>query len=424
MAGILDAIRGWTRRAQPRAAVQSAGGGVTIATSQDLERVVREMVNGSSGAAITPTTAMRNSIVYRCVTLISGAVGNMPCSIKRWVSPGVREDAPDEPVAELLQRRPNSWQTPKQFKQMLQAHICLRGNAYALKVASRGRIVALVPMHPDQVRCDQLDNFELAYTYTRRDGRQIVLPQKEVMHLVGLSLDGVTGISPISYQREVIAMAQAQEAYGASTFRNGARISSVLSHPGKLGKEGLANLRASLEMFRQGGENEGKDLILEEGMSVTPMAMTNTDAEWIASRKLSQTDIAMIFGVPPHMLGLTDKSTSWGSGIAEQGQGFVTYTLEDHLVMWEETIARDLIPENRRDLYARFNRGALVRGDIEKRYKAYSTALQWGFMSPDEVRALEDLNPRPDGGGNKFYDPPNTAGGGQEEPAREPEADA
>ena len=146
--------------------------------------------------------------------------------------------------------------------------------------------------------------------------------------------------------------------------------------------------------------------------------MTAEDAQWIESRKFSRTDIAMFFGVPPHMIGDTEKSTSWGSGIEQQSIGFVTYTLEDHLTTWEETANRDLITDS--SIYARFNRRALVRGDIKTRTEHYVKMLQWGVYSPNEVRAREDENPRADG--DVYYDPPNTAGqtdkqgGGRDDP--------
>ncbi|WP_367944098.1 phage portal protein [Aquamicrobium sp.] len=235
----------------------------------------------------------------------------------------------------------------------------------------------------------------------------IRLRQDEVFHLVGLTLDGVHGVSAIAYARETIGLSLAMEDHGATTFRNGARVSGVLKHPNKLGPEAVAHLKAGLEEFRSGGEQEGKNLILEEGMDYARIAMTAEDAQWIESRKFSRTDIAMFFGVPPHMIGDTEKSTSWGTGIEQQSIGFVAYTLEDHLTMWEEAINRDLIGADDM-LYARFNRAALVKGDIKARWEAYVKGLQWGVYSPNEIRALEDQNPRE--GGDIFYPPPNTAG--------------
>jgi HK97 family phage portal protein len=199
------------------------------------------------------------------------------------------------------------------------------------------------------------------------------------------------------------------EDHGASTFKNGLRVGGVLEHPQKLGQDSRNNLKASLDEYRAGGENEGRFLILEEGMKPSELAMTAQDAQWLEARKFSRTDICMFFGVPPFMVGDTEKSTSWGSGIEQQKDGYVTFTLDDHLVMWEEAITSDLTTDEK--IYARFNRNALVKGNINDRWNSYVKALQWGVRSPNEIRALEDDNPRD--GGDIFYPPPNTAGGDQ-----------
>lgn len=402
--------RAATRNAGPRNSY-AGDGGVTITTSEQLAEALRSGAVTASGMTVTPDKAMRVATVYACVRIISGAVATLPLDIKRRLDARTREDASDHSLWNLIRRKPNRWQTPSQFRRMQQAHLLLRGNAYAMKVVSRGEVRELIPLHPDRVECKQRDDLALEYVYTRKDGRRVTLAQADVFHLVGLTLDGVHGVSALTYARETIGLSLAMEEHGATTFRHGARVSSALSHPGKLGIEGVDSLKASLDSFRSGGEQEGKTLILEEGMTYTPIAMTAEDAQWVEARKFSRTDIAMFFGLPPHMIGDTEKSTSWGTGIDSQGQGFVTYTLEDHLTTWEETINRDLVPEAEPDMYARFNRAALVKGDIKARWAAYVHGLQWGVYCPDDVLALEDQNPRADGKGGIFYDPPNTAGG-------------
>lgn len=392
---------------RPLAAVQPKDGGTRIDGADQLEAAIRTAGMGtSSGQVVTPDSAMRTAAVFACVRLISGAVSNMPMAVKERVDDRTRMDRADHPLWPVLTRRPNDWQTPKQFKSMLTTHLLLRGNAYAQIVRSMGRVVALNPLHPDKVEVKQADDLSLSYVYTRRDGRKVKLAQTEVMHLVGLTLDGVSGVSVITYARETIGLSMAQERHGAVTFRNQARPSIVLTHPSALGKEGQENLRASLDAYRQGGDSEGKALILEEGMKHEQLSMTAEDAQWIESRKFSRSDIAMFFGVPPHMIGDTDKTTSWGSGIEQMGLGFVTYTLEDYLTAWEQSCNRDLIAEDA--VYARFNRASLVRGDVKTRTEAATRRLQWGITSPNEERALEDMNPRD--GGDIYYDPPNTAG--------------
>lgn len=392
---------------RPRAAVQPADGGTQIDSAEDLARAIRSAGMGSAaGMVVTPDSALRTGAVFACVRLISGAVSNMPLHVKERVDDRTRKDRSDHPLSPVLTRKPNDWQTPKQFRSLLTAHLILRGNAYAQIVRSGRKVIALNPLHPDRVEVKQRDDLGLDYIYTRRDGRRVKLGQRDVLHIVGLTLDGVTGVSVITYARETIGLSMAQERHGAVTFKNQARPSVVLKHPGKLGKEGQENLRASLDAYRQGGDSEGKALILEEGMAHDQLSMTAEDAQWIESRKFSRSDIAMFFGVPPHMIGDTDKTTSWGTGIEQMGIGFVAYTLEDYLSAWEQTIDRDLIDEPA--VYARFNRNALLRGDLKTRTEAMVKRLQWGVTSPNEERRLEDMNPRD--GGDVFYDPPNTAG--------------
>jgi HK97 family phage portal protein len=393
-----------------RAAAQPKTGGKRITSSDDLERAIRQAGLGTaSGVAVTPESAMRVAAVYGCVRLVSGAVGNMPIHVKERVDDLTRRDLPDHPLWRVLRRRPNGWQTPSQLKRMLTAHLLLRGNAYAMIVRSRGLVVALHPLDPDRMRPEQGDDLTVRYVYRRRDGREVRLAADEVMHLVGLTLDGVTGLSVISYAKETIGLSLSQERHGAMTMKSAARPSIVLRHPSQLSKDATENLVASLERYRQGGESEGKALILEEGMETSTISMTPEDVQWIESRSFSRGDIAMFFGVPPHMIGDTDKATSWGTGIENMGLAFVKYTLEDPLTTWEETISRDLIGDDEPRIYARFNRDALLRGDSKTRTAKYQSALQWGWMSPNDVRALEDMNPRE--GGDVYYDPPNTAGG-------------
>lgn len=385
---------------------------------RNLPQAIAEAVKSalSGGGAPTPSRALQIAAVYACVRLIAGAVATLPLHIKERKPNNERHDASETEIWRLLRKRPNRWQTPSQFKRLLQTHLLLRGNAYAMIVWSVGkRIVELVPLNPDRVTIKQRADNSLEFHYQRKNGGKVILQQRDVLHLVGFSEDGVRGVSPLEYARKTVGLALSMESHGLSAYENGARVSNVIKHPGALTQEAFDRLKASIDSYRDGGEQEGKSLILEEGMDIGPMSMTAQDLQWIESRKFSRTEIAMFFGVPPHMIGDTEKSTSWGSGIEQQGIGFVTYTLEDHLTTWEEAIDRDLIAD-RSNLYARFNRAALVKGDIKTRWEAYTKALSWGVYSPNEIRALEDMNPRT--GGDIFYPPPNTAG--NSEPIGEP----
>lgn len=415
----------WLRGAAPgaRPAAQSNDGGRSLTTSEEIAAALRMGPGTHSGAHVTAESAMGVAAVYACVRIISGSVANLPLQVKRRVDDKTRQDASDHYLWNLLSRKPNQWQTPAQFKRFMQVSLLLRGNAYALIVRSQNRVIGLLPLHADRMRVTQTDILALSYEYTRPDGRRVTYQQRDILHLVGMSLDGVSGVSVIKYARETIGLSLAMEQHGATQFKNGLRPSAVLSHPGSIGKEGAEFLRASLDEFRAGGDREGRALILEEGMKADTLSMTPEDAQWIEGRKFSRSDIAMFFGVPPHMIGDTEKSTSWGTGIEQQGTGFVAYTLEDHLTVWEQTVARDLIEDDEPDIYARFNRSALIKGDIKTRWETHSRAMQWGALSPNEVRAMEDMNPRE--GGDVYYDPPNMAGGTRNEgDGNEPEKSA
>lgn len=403
----------WSQRGaeKPRNAVQDAGGGVLIQSPADLEAYLQDGSTTKSGATVNANTAMQQGAVYACVRLLSGPPATLPLQIKRRIDARTREDASDSPLHVLLNRKPNRWQKPHQFKRMLQAHVLLRGNACCLKVESRGRVLELLPLNPDRLLIKQNDDLSITYRYTRRNGGQTDFTQKEIFHLYGLTLNGYSGVTPITFARETIGLAMAQEDHGAKTFQRGTRAGGALQHPNKLSPEAYERLKASMDEFRSGGAQEGRDLILEEGMSYNRMTLTSQDAQWIESRKLSRSDIAMFFGVPPSMIGDNSGSDSnWGTGLEQKVNGFTTFTLEDYLTMWEEGVTIDLNSDP--SVYARYNRAALVRGDLKSRWDAYVKALQWGVSSPNEIRALEDQNPRE--GGDIYYPPPNTAGGKDE----------
>ncbi|WP_374833919.1 phage portal protein [Paenochrobactrum pullorum] len=355
-------------------------------------------------ANVSADDAMKISAVWRCVSLISGNVATLPLDLKRRVG-DKRLDADDHDLWRILRRKPNKWQTPSEFRRMLQMSVLLRGNGYAYKVTSGKKVVELIPLNADNVEVKQERDLSLTYTVTLPTGQRTILKQDRMLHLRGMTFDGITGLSVITYAREAMGLAASTEKHAGSLFRNGTRTGGVLKHPGKLDEEGIVALRESLDYYREGGGLEGRDLVLEEGMSYERLAMTSVDAQFIQTRVQSLAEIAMYFGVPLHMVGLNDKASSWGTGIEQMGIGFVTYTMQDWLTMWEQAIARDLIDENEPDLYARFNNAALLKGDTKSRYEAYAIGRSSGFLSANDIRALEDMDPIE--GGDTYLEPLN-----------------
>jgi HK97 family phage portal protein len=366
------------------------------------------LAGGDTGGSknVTADAAMKISAVWRCVNLISGAVATLPLDLKRREG-DKRVDADDHPLWPLLRRKPNRWQTPAEFRRMLQASVLLRGNGYAYKVTSGKKVLELIPLSADNVEVKQDRDMSLKYNVTLPSGQRLQLEQKNMLHLRGMTFDGVTGLPVITYAREALGLAISTESHAGALFQNGTRAGGIIKHPGKLDDEGVEALRESLEYYRAGGVREGRDLILEEDMQYERLAMTSVDAQFIQTRVQSLAEIGMYFGVPLHLIGLNDKASSWGTGIEQMGIGFVTYTMQDWLTMWEQAIGRDLIDEKETDLYARFNIAGLLKGDTTARYEAYTKGRNWGWLSVNDIRALEDMNPID--GGDEYLQPLNMA---------------
>ncbi len=385
----------------PRAAI--TGVTQTITTPAELEAF---LLGGGSARAVSQEAAMRVAAVFASARIISGTVSTLPLSIKRRVDHRTREDASDHSLWRVLRRRPNAYMKPAAFRRMLQNRVLFRGNAYGLIVrGSLGDVISILPLDSDRTTPRQLDTMEIVYEYRRKDGGLIVYPQKDIFHLMGLTHDGITGVSVLSYARHAIGLSIDTETHGRALFANGARPGSALETDGALSDEAIERLTNSLENY-MGAENAHKTMVLEQGLKFKPITMTMEDAQFIETRKFSRTDIAMFFGVPPHMIGDTEKSDGSGKNLEERSRSFVQYTLEDWLTAWEDAINTDLIDFDRDpDLFARFNRNALLRGDLAARQKFYQSMLQWGVLNPNEVRALEDTNPRE--GGDDYLPPPN-----------------
>jgi HK97 family phage portal protein len=385
---------------------------ISVTSPAELDEALRRGVVSASGQSVNERTALKVAAAFACLRIRTGAIANTPVGIKRRLDDRTRADATDHPAWLLFNRRPNRWQTPAQFKRMMEAHLLLRGQAYAVITrGAKAAALALTPLHPDRVEKVQLPDNSLVFIWTRKDGSKQVFPQDDMFHLVGLSLDGFNGLSVLAYAREAIGLSLAMEQHGSTVFAQGANVSGAFQLPeGKqLSPEQADYLRAQLDEYRQGGSRDGKVIVLEDGLKYQQMALTAEDAQWLEGREFSRTDICMFFGVQPHLIGITAGNTQLGSSIETVGQGFVTYSLEDSFVTWEEAIGLQVLDwVTNPELYARFNRNAMVRGDIKTRWEAYVKALQWGVMSPNDVLAAEDENPR--AGGDIYYDPPNTAG--------------
>jgi HK97 family phage portal protein len=379
------------------------------ASADRLERILDGYLGGrsTSGFAVSPDRAMQCVTVMACVRVLSESVAQLPVGVFMRNRDGTRTRADNHRLANLLNVRPNEWQTGFEFREMLMAHVLLRGNAYAYIVRVNGEPRELIPLHPGSVTVEQSEDYSLRYSVSDEKGRvRGVFTGADILHLRGLSSNGIVGLSPIQLHREAVGLAMATEEHGARVFGNGARIGGILSHPAKLTPESATRLRAQWDDLYSGLSNAHRTAVLEDGMTFTPVTMNSSDAQFLETRKYQRAEIASIFRVPPHLIGDLDRATF--SNIEHQSIEFVTHSLLPWVRRWEAVVSRDLITEEeRRYLYVRHNLDGLLRGDIKSRFEAYAIGRQWGWLSADDIRASEDLNPIPDGAGSAYLTPMN-----------------
>ncbi len=368
------------------------------------DRLIDYLFYGSQSAAgepVTVATAMRNPALFRAFMLISNAIGMLPLQL---IDEATKEKATAHPLYRLLHREPNNWQSAYDFKAFLQMQALATGDGYALIVEStdirRGgrRISRLIPVDSQTMRPKQNEDWSVSYVYTPKQGVQRVLNSSQVFHLRGPSLDGVCGLSLIRQARDAIGLALATERASARMFKNGTFVGGALKHKGKLSDPAYERLKASLAE-KEGADNAGKNLILEEGMDYTPISSNARDAQLIEIRRMQVEEIARVTGVPRPLLMVDE--TSWGSGIEALGQFFVAYALNPWFEAWQQAIERCLLSDADKDLYAaKFNAAALLRGSLKDQADFLAKALGSGGQAPwmhvDEVRDVMDLPKRED----------------------------
>lgn len=361
----------------------------------------------SAGAMVTEDSAMRQAAVYSCVRLISEAIAGLPLHVYKHDDVGARL-APEHPLNKILHHRPNPEMSSFSLRETMMTHLLLWGNAYAQIIRENsGRIVALYPLMPDKMDVSRAPSGEIFYTYWRSpDERRrrekegmVILNRHEVLHIPGLSFNGLVGLSPITLAKNTIGLAIATEDYGSGFFANGTNPGGILEHPGTL--EDHDKIRASWEALYSGRAGSHRLAVLEDGMKFHPISVPPEQAQFLETRRFQIDEIARIFRVPPHMIGDLEKSSF--NNIEQQSMEFVTYTLQPWISRWEQTMLNTLLTDSEQDgFFIKFNLGGLLRGDYETRMKGYSIGIQNGFMSPNDCRRLEDYNLIPSPAGDRY----------------------
>lgn len=361
--------------------------------------------SSEAGVRVTAGSAMQLSIAYACDAVLSDTMAQLPLlSYQRRVDNDGRDRISTVDIAKLLHTQPNQNMTSFEFRRLQQHQINMRGNAYAeIKFAPNGRIDSLEPLHPDWMRIQLMVDGSLRYIYTDPyTHRERIIPSHSMFHIKGYSDDGLVGLNPVQLQRNAIGTTIAGKAYDSRFFKNDAQTPGVVSMEGNF--EDSDDKKQWLKDWNkrhQGGKQHSIEL-LEFGMTYTATGMKNIDAQFLEGMKYRDVDIARIYKMQPHKVGILDQATF--SNIEEQNIDFVTNTILPIAVNWEQAILRDLVIDER--IFAEFLLTGLLRGNSEAQAKVFSSAIFAGYMNRNEVRRI--LNMNPEDGLSEFLEPQNT----------------
>lgn len=378
------------------------GAGEAQASIGHPEDLLREMGRGarsSAGVYVTPESAMKVSAVFACVKVISEDLASLPLNVYRRTAKG-REAADNHALQRILHDRANYWQTAMEFRELMTNWALLRGRAYALKSRVRGVLDELLPIPFDHVRPVRTPQGMFYEVQPENGGAVRTYAAADIFCLPGVG----GGRSVLSDAQDAIGLAASEHQHAAENYRDGGLTRIALEHPGVLTEGAGQRLRKSWVETYGGGGQHAKPAILEEGMKANKIGLTAEELQFLEGRQFSLEDIARFFRVSPHKIGHLARATN--NNIEELSIDHVTSTLRPWAVRWEQRIKMDLLDApGDNDHFAKHVFDALLRGDSEKRHRAYASARQWGYMSADEIREREDMNPIP--GGDIYLVPTN-----------------
>jgi HK97 family phage portal protein len=380
--------------------------GIGAATYKDKDGWFVDYMTGgtktTSGERISNDSAMTIAAVYACINNIATDVAKLPIKVYQKKK-GYRTEISDHPIRFLLDKQPNNTMTAMDFRQALTAHCLGWGNAYAEvgKDPLSGDVSVLRIITPDKI-APQIDkDYGVTYKVTDSNNIQSVVKPEYILHIHGLGFDGVVGYNVIHQARESMGLAKATERFGSSFFGNGTVPGGFIEHPTSLTANARQNLIASIERRHQTAENAHKLMVLEEGMKFNKNTIPPEEAQFLETRQFSIPEICRWFRMPPHKIA--DLSRATFSNIEEQSIEYVTDTLMPWCRRWEQAIWMRLLSEQEKKdgIYVEHVLEGLLRGNIQARYIAYQVAIgnnnNPGFMTVNEIRERENLNPVEDG---------------------------
>lgn len=339
--------------------------------------------NVDSGVVVTEKSSLQVSTVWRCVNILANAAASTPFRAYR--------DGSFDEVPNALLADPHPELTPFEFWRLTYVHRLLWGNSYCEKVKDgSGRIKWLAPLDPAKVKAGRASDGTKVFEVSKEAGRTVAATSAEVFHLPGLGYDGVRGVSPVQMASQAIGLSLAAERHGARLFGAGTNLSGILRTDQRLDSTQADAIKARWKAKMAGPAAAYDIAVLDAGAEFQPISMPNTDAQFIESRGFQTNEICRWYGVPPYMVGDVEKSTSWGTGIEQQGIGFVVYTLRpDWLVPTEQRVTKELLQDPK--VYARYNVEGLLRGDSTARANFYKTMREIGVYTVNNILSSERM---------------------------------
>lgn len=352
--------------------------------------------SSNSGESVTITSALGLSATWACVNLLAGTIASLPLMIYRTDSNGVRTVAKDHPLYWVLHDSPNYDQTAVDFWEFMAACIELHGNAYAeIQKRANGDVYSLTPIAPDAMTARRTDSGDIEYRWTDETGAANVAKQERILHIRGFGGGPLGGASTLSVCRNTFGAAQATDRAASTMFANGALPSGVLSTDKTLTAAQRKEAEDLLTQKFVGALNAGRPMLLDNGVTWHQLTISPEDAQMLESRKFSGEEICRLFGVPPAMVGYGDKSSNWGTGKEQDVLGFQKFNLRRRLKRIEQALMKQLLSARDRldGITIEFNLEGLLRGDSEARAAFYKSGLNDGWLTINEVRAIENLAP-------------------------------
>ncbi len=359
---------------------------------------IREMISfgggsTSSGVSVNSDTAMRLVTVHNCVKVLYNCVSQMPCQLMEDVN-DIKTKAKTHPLYKIIGKRPNGWMTAPEFWGMVIVHVSLRGNFIAFKTKYGPEIRELLPVAPGRVQeIKQNADYSLTYKIVGPDGSGAKeYSQDQIFHIRGLSLDGFTGMNPIQYERECLGLGLAGEKFLARYFGKGLHPGAIVTRPAGTTEKDPQKLIAALNAVYAGLDTSHDLMLLQDGMTMTFPPLKLVDAQFLELMRMTEAQICGMYGVPLILVQAGATPATYASSVQFK-QSFVDFTIAPIAVNFEGAIDRDLLTEDDQEtIYAKFNMGSLLRGNMAERFAAYAIGIDKEFMNPNQARNLEDWN--------------------------------